>query len=264
MWALSRSAGPQGETVKPQSVSTEWSPGRHRHRRPAHTSARTNAFDAFSRRCLVFLLTSWLFVSRSMSAPAAPLLLSDGERETFEGWRGHVGPHRQVVQARVLLMAAEGVANAVIAEEVGVTPVTVRAWRTRFGGEGWPVPAAPRGSRPQALDRRGNDRRDRAVVHHDNSAGRHALVVPHDGQARGGQSGYGATDLVGSGVAAPSGRHVQGVQRSEVRGQTHRRGGLVFDPPEKAIVLCMDEKSQIRPSIAPRRRCPWCRVGRAR
>ena len=33
-------------------------------------------------------------------------------------------------------MAADGVANAVIADEIGVTPVTVRAWRIRFGDEG--------------------------------------------------------------------------------------------------------------------------------
>src|SRR6185503_10967317 len=33
-------------------------------------------------------------------------------------------------------MAADGVANAVIADEVGVTPVTVRAWRTRFSEDG--------------------------------------------------------------------------------------------------------------------------------
>src|SRR6478736_5819243 len=68
-----------------------------------------------------------------MSAPAAPLPLSDGERETLERLaRAQSAPHRQVVQARVLLLAADGVANAVIADEVGVTPVTVRAWRTRF------------------------------------------------------------------------------------------------------------------------------------
>ena len=72
-----------------------------------------------------------------MSAPAAALPLSDGERETLERLaRARSVPHRQVLQARVLLLAADGVANAVIAEEVGVTPVTVRAWRQRFGEDG--------------------------------------------------------------------------------------------------------------------------------
>jgi transposase len=72
-----------------------------------------------------------------MSAPAAALPLSDGERETLERLaRAQSVPHRQSLQVRVLLMAADGVANAVIADEVGVTPVTLRAWRTRFGEEG--------------------------------------------------------------------------------------------------------------------------------
>jgi hypothetical protein len=33
-------------------------------------------------------------------------------------------------------MAADGVANAVVADDVGVTPVTVRAWRKGFAGDG--------------------------------------------------------------------------------------------------------------------------------
>ncbi|MGH8012358.1 MAG: helix-turn-helix domain-containing protein [Candidatus Binataceae bacterium] len=41
-----------------------------------------------------------------------------------------------MLRARVLLLAAAGVANAVIAEEVGVTPVTMRAWRKRFAAHG--------------------------------------------------------------------------------------------------------------------------------
>ncbi|MGA3257061.1 MAG: helix-turn-helix domain-containing protein [Mycobacterium sp.] len=38
-------------------------------------------------------------------------------------------------------MAADGVANAVIADEVGVTPVTVRAWRKQFVVDGLAGPA---------------------------------------------------------------------------------------------------------------------------
>lgn len=46
--------------------------------------------------------------------------------------RSQTAPHRQVVRAKVLLMAADGEANTRIAEKTGVTPVTVRTWRTRF------------------------------------------------------------------------------------------------------------------------------------
>ncbi|TXH15479.1 MAG: IS630 family transposase, partial [Mycobacterium sp.] len=66
------------------------------------------------------------------ASPAAALPMTSGERETLETLaRARSAPHQQVLRARVLLMAADGEANTRIAEEVGVTPVTVRAWRQR-------------------------------------------------------------------------------------------------------------------------------------
>ncbi|MDQ6850740.1 MAG: IS630 family transposase [Actinomycetota bacterium] len=69
--------------------------------------------------------------------PAAALVVSEGQREALEVLaKSQTAPHRQVQRARVLLLAAEGVANAQIAERVGTSPTTVRAWRTRFELEG--------------------------------------------------------------------------------------------------------------------------------
>lgn len=45
-------------------------------------------------------------------------------------------PHRQVIQAKALLWAADGVANEEIARRVGVDSDTVRRWRTRFAEKG--------------------------------------------------------------------------------------------------------------------------------
>src|SRR5690349_3032888 len=45
-------------------------------------------------------------------------------------------PHRQVVQARALLWAAEGVANEEIARRSGVDSDAVRRWRNRFAERG--------------------------------------------------------------------------------------------------------------------------------
>jgi transposase len=45
-------------------------------------------------------------------------------------------PHRQVVQAKALLLAADGVANQEIARRCQVSPDAVRRWRTRFGEQG--------------------------------------------------------------------------------------------------------------------------------
>ena len=45
-------------------------------------------------------------------------------------------PYREVTRARVLLDAADGVANSAIAQRHGVTAVTVRAWRNEFVANG--------------------------------------------------------------------------------------------------------------------------------
>jgi transposase len=71
------------------------------------------------------------------ASPAAALPMTPGERETLEALaRSQAAPHRQVLRAKALLMAADGEANTRIAEEVGVTPVTVRGWRKRFSEDG--------------------------------------------------------------------------------------------------------------------------------
>ena len=45
-------------------------------------------------------------------------------------------PHRQVVQARALLLAADGVATNEVARRCETTDTSVRAWRRRFVKEG--------------------------------------------------------------------------------------------------------------------------------
>lgn len=45
-------------------------------------------------------------------------------------------PHRQVIQARALLWACEGIANDEIARRCGVESDTLRRWRSRFAIEG--------------------------------------------------------------------------------------------------------------------------------
>src|SRR3954449_7031734 len=71
-----------------------------------------------------------------------------GELEVMAG--SSVLPHRQVIQAQGLLLAADGVANEEIARRCATTPNAVRRWRARFaeagvGGVG--VIAAGRGRR---------------------------------------------------------------------------------------------------------------------
>jgi transposase len=70
-------------------------------------------------------------------AIAASLLVTEDERvELGRMAASSVLPHRQVVQAKALLLAADGVANEQIARSCQVESDTVRRWRVRFGEQG--------------------------------------------------------------------------------------------------------------------------------
>jgi transposase len=167
-----------------------------------------------------------------MSAPAAPLPLSDGERETLERLaRAQWAPHRQVLQARALLLAGDGLANAVIADEVG-------------GLAGLEKIRAGRGRKPS--------------ISEETIAELVRLTTT--------TKPAGATHWSCRTMAKRMGVSSATVQRvwSDLGLQPHRVDafkvsndpefekklvdvvGLYLNPPEKAIVLCMDEKSQIQ------------------
>lgn len=68
---------------------------------------------------------------------AAALPVSDVQRVDLERMAASTSlPHRQVVQARGLLWASDGVANEEIARRCGVDSDTVRRWRSRFAEQG--------------------------------------------------------------------------------------------------------------------------------
>ena len=72
-----------------------------------------------------------------MSRAAAPLVLEEGQRNLLESVaRSRISQHRLVRRARVLLEAADGVANSEIAARVGVSRPTVLVWRAEFAERG--------------------------------------------------------------------------------------------------------------------------------
>src|SRR5215472_9086048 len=73
----------------------------------------------------------------SVVLAADPLVVSSAQREALERMsRSSSLPHRTVVQARALLMAAEGLSIYETARQAGVASNSVRAWRRRFELEG--------------------------------------------------------------------------------------------------------------------------------
>src|SRR5947209_4374192 len=73
-----------------------------------------------------------------MAHPVAePLTLLLEERVALEAIATSPSlPHRAVREAKGLLLAADGVANAVIADSLGVSRSTVIAWRAHFDTDG--------------------------------------------------------------------------------------------------------------------------------
>lgn len=70
-----------------------------------------------------------------MTAPALPVSAEQRDELTRMA-RSTTLPHRKVVQARALLMAADGLANEQIARRCHVDSDTVRRWRARFAQSG--------------------------------------------------------------------------------------------------------------------------------
>jgi transposase len=155
-------------------------------------------------------------------------------------------PHRKVVQAKGLLLAADGVPNEEIARRCETTPDTVRRWRARFaetGVDGVGVIAAGRGRKPsvpaevvEAIVRDTlHERPDDGSTHWTtrSMAARHG--VSKDMVAR----IWKARDL------KPWRVDIFKLSNDpDFEAKLVDIVGLYMDPPERAVVLCVDEKTQ--------------------
>jgi hypothetical protein len=174
--------------------------------------------------------------------------LSEVEREKLQQWTGAYGTPQQVaLRCRIVLAAAAGESDVTIAERLAVNRNTVILWRKRFGDEGldglWDI-APGRGRKP--------------TYPIDKIAG----IVDATLQTKpAGMTHWSCRTMAQS----------QGVSKSTVNNiwrahnlQPHRTKtfklsrdpkflekmtdviGLYLNPPQQAIVLCVDEKSQIQ------------------
>lgn len=87
--------------------------------------------------------------------------LSPQERQTLEGKaRQYTSPYRDVMRAKIILLAAEGLGNDVIASRLDTPRQIVSKWRKRFCL--WRLPGLaeqPRGGRPPRFSPRRGGRR---------------------------------------------------------------------------------------------------------
>ncbi len=180
------------------------------------------------------------------SAPR--ITLTDEQRDTLSRWsRGRSTPVRLMQRAKIVLLAAAGKMNKDIATELGIMPNTVLRWRGRFatGGLAAIKKDAPRGGR--------KPRKRYAVARR---------IIEMTTQQRPAN----ATHWSGRTLAA-----ALGIDKSMVWRVWKANGlkphlsrtfkvsndprfvekltdvvGLYLDPPERALVFCFDEKSQIQ------------------
>ena len=170
-------------------------------------------------------------------------------------------PFRRVRQARGLLLAADGTPNEAIARRVGVKADTVRAWRKRFSVEGVRVIRPGRGRPPVIGDE---------VVEQIVSDTLHAR--PPDGSTHWSTRTMAARYGVGKDTVArvwkARGLRPWRTETLKLSNDPHFEEklvdvvGLYMDPPERAVVLCVDEKSQIQALERSQRSLPL-KPGRA-
>lgn len=183
-----------------------------------------------------------------MRNPAPALVVSDGQRAALEVLsRSQTAAYREVQRARVLLLAADGIANSSIAVKVSVTPTTIRAWRSRFEAEGLAKLGRVRaglGRKPVILQSKVDEIVD--LRRNSKPAGdTHWSVRTMAKQV-------GVSPAQVQWIWAARGLKPHRVDTFKLSNDPLFEEklidvvGLYLNPPEQAIVLCMDEKSSIQ------------------
>jgi transposase len=179
---------------------------------------------------------------------APPIFLSSEERSTLAMWaRAKTIPQRLVQRARIITMAADGVLSQNIAQQLDISRPTVQLWRERFlalrvtGLE----KDAPRSGRIPSIP----DRKVRAVV----EATLH--VKPANATHWSTRTMAKAQGLSQATIRRIWKQHnlkphlIKTFKLSRDKHFVEKLYdvvGLYLNPPDRSLVLCVDEKSQIQ------------------
>jgi transposase len=179
---------------------------------------------------------------------ACQITLSSAERTTLERWsRGRSTQARLVTRARIVLAAAEGRENKDIALELKISRGAVARWRDRFAESGVAglEKDAPRGGRPP----KSRDDLVRRIIEMttqqkpDNATHWSTRTLAE---------ALGTNRALVNRVWRAHGLKPHLCHTFKVSNDPHFAEklidvvGLYLDPPEHALVLCVDEKSQIQ------------------
>ena len=182
-----------------------------------------------------------------MGRRATEILLSDEERAELQRWlRRRSGRAGRYVRAGIVLDCAAGRSGKEIAERHRVSLQTVSKWRGRFaGGRLAGLSDAPRSGQPRRhSDERVQEvleatlnRRPKKATHWSVRSLSEELGLPRDFVHRVWRA-FGLKPHLSHSFKLSTDPHFVDKVRDVV--------GLYLDPPDKALVLCVDEKSQIQ------------------
>jgi transposase len=178
---------------------------------------------------------------------AVEIALSDEERSVLEGWtRRRTTAQALALRARIVLAAAGQLTNAEIAELEGVSRPTVTKWRNRFASkrlEG--LRDEPRPGRPRTIT---DEQVERVVITTLETKPKNATHWSTRSMAK--EAGVTPDAVMRIWHAFGLQPHRQETWKLSKDPQfiekVHDICGLYLNPPERAVVLCVDEKSQIQ------------------
>jgi hypothetical protein len=178
--------------------------------------------------------------------PSSALAISDDDRETLESWtRSRSVPSGHVERARIVLAVADGAGTSGAARMVGVSRPTVIKWRDRFAAQGIAgLDDEQRSGRPKVVD-------DAAIIAATLEPPPDRLAVTHwSSRLLGTHLGIGDATVARAwrkySVRPWRRQTFKFSTDPELEAKVRDVVGLYLNPPEKAIVLCVDEKSQIQ------------------
>ena len=183
-----------------------------------------------------------------MRAPTPRLMVSESQREVLETLsRSQTAAYRGVQRAKALLMASDGFATTRVAKEIGVSPATVTRWREGFEEDGLKASLKVRpgrGRKPSI-----GPEKVQEIVHatlHETPPGETHWSCRSMARARGVSHATVQKIWAARGIKPHRVETFKLSKDPRFEEKLADVVGLYLNPPERAIVLSMDEKSQIQ------------------
>ena len=183
-----------------------------------------------------------------MPRHAIAISLSDEDRSTLQSWaRSNAMEHRRVQRARIILAAAEGATDRMIGERYHIKPSAAGRWRKRFAAAGLDgLRDAPRSGKPARYNQ-DTERRILAKLDESPPSGYSTWNGPRVARALGDVSVHQVWRVLRKHRISLERRHSWCISTDpEFAPKAADIVGLYLNPPENAVVLCVDEKPNIQ------------------